>query len=686
MLTFWKMHKNIFCRFFSSSALSAFLFCSLHVANFAFGNDLPDDLSDLSLEDLMDIEVTSVSKTPQKLANSAAAIFVITNEDIRRSGVTCIAEALRMAPGIQVARLSQTKWAISTRGFNGRFANKLLVLIDGRTVYSPLNSGVYWDIQDTMLEDIDRIEVIRGPGATLWGANAVNGVINVITKKSQDTQGTLLTAGFGDEERGFGSIRYGGRVGDLTFRLYGKYFDRDEAYADSHEANDSWNLIQGGFRADGQLTTDDTLTLQGDIYDTDQGQTVATTSLTPPYTSIFREEIDKKGGNLLLRWNRVVSEDSDLELQTYYDRTEQTEIMGEETRDSFDLNFQHSFLPGKSQEITWGLGYRFSRDKITPSFAISTSQTVHRTDQLYSAFVQDDITLIPERLHLILGSKLEHNNYTGYEIQPNGRILWTPNGNHSLWGAVARAVRTPSRFEHDGQIQMVKGPGENGNILPLPLLIRSISSSDFESEELIAYELGYRFLGLNDFSVDITAFYNDYDRLRTVELVSLDPDATPLPSHYISTSIFNNKMKSNSCGIEVVLNWHPFDWWSLQGVYSYFNMSLDIDSDSTDTLAKEIVGGDNPHHQASLRSSMDLPMNLQFDLWFRYVDTLDQQSIDAYLNMDMRLAWQPRKGLDLALVGQNLLDGEQAEYTYDLTDHLSTETQRSLYVKATWSF
>jgi iron complex outermembrane receptor protein len=513
--------------------LLAMLVCSY--GNLEAAPRLPDDLTKMTLEDLMDVEVTSVSKKAEKLSDAAAAIFVITQEDIRRSGVTSIPEALRMAPGIEVARIDENKWAITSRGFNRRCANKLLVLIDGRTVYTPLFSGVYWDIQDTLLEDLDRIEVIRGPGAALWGANAVNGVINIITKQANNTQGGLVSGGSGTEERGFASGRFGGLIGkEVYYRVYAKYSERDpfESFAvpnlshgdfnipsgsclhchdrlntQKRERN-GWETLQGGFRLDWQRTSSDSLTLQGDIYGSNSGESLTVASFTYPFARDFTNEPSKAGGNILARWKYSFCNSSDMALQLYYDRTEGGEASAKEFRDTFDLDFQYRFAPNKRQEVMLGLGYRYTREDFEDSFTYLLYPQ-SRDDQLFSTFIQDEIEIMPSRLRLILGSKFEHNDYTGFEIQPNARLLWKPHALHTLWAAVSRAVRIPSRAEHDIQINaLVLPPGISQNPGPLPVLVSFFGNNDFDSEELLAYEIGYRTLIHDLVSIDVAAFYN----------------------------------------------------------------------------------------------------------------------------------------------------------------------------------
>ncbi len=526
------------------------------------------DLTDMSLEDLMAVEVTTtVSRKAQRLSDTAAAVFVITAEDLRRSGVTSIPEALRMVPGLEVARLDANRYAITARGFNGNFANKLLVLMDGRTVYSPLYSGVFWDVQDTLLEDIARIEVIRGPGASLWGANAVNGVINIITKPSNETQGGLLTAGVGTEEKAFGGIRYGGALGDQAhYRAYAKYFKRDNALTLAGDDNyDQLEVTRGGGRADWQLSDRDAVTIQGDYYDSREGVQGTYPIYEPPYVAPFHETIPISGGNVLSRWQRTLSPRSDFILQAYYDRTNRSLALLDENRDTFDLDFQHRFGLGQRQEIMWGAGYRLTQATLDNSESV-VFRDENRRDRLYSFFVQDEIALWPEKLSLLVGSKFEENDYTGFEVQPNARLLWTPLHQHTFWGAVSRAVRTPSQAEHDTRLTYYVFPGTPETV------VRFYGDEDFESEEVISYELGYRFVPEERFSLDLALFYNDYDKLRTAEMGA--PFLEGTPPNLIVPLYVDNEMKGQTYGAELALEVRPRPWWRLKGAYTYLQMRL----------------------------------------------------------------------------------------------------------------
>ncbi len=658
--------------------------------------DVTDDLTALSLEELMEIKVFSVAKKPQKLSETAAAIFVITAEDLRRSGVTSIPEALRMVPGLQVSRLNSNRWAVTSRGFNGRYSNKLLVLIDGRSVYTPLFSGVFWETRDTLLEDIDRIEVIRGPGASLWGANAVNGVINIITKTAKDTQGTLLNGGVGTEEQGFVSFRHGGKMGDKGhWRFYGKYFNRDSTVFPSGEDGfDDWDMFRAGFRADFEPSGKDTLTLSGDIHNGDVGSQFDLTSLVPPYSQTVKVDTLVSGGYLLGRWAHEVSESSDTVFQFFYDRTYRSNIVADTVEETIDLDFQHRFRLLGRHEVSWGIGYRYNRvglDRLT-------FQEGKPEDHILSGFVQGEFGLLRDQLGLVLGSKFEQNEFTGFEVQPTAKMIWEVAERNTIWTSVSRAVRTPS-FAETG-IRQDAGVIEPGEIFPLsPLVLVSfLGNRDFKSEELTAFEFGFRTQPVDRISLDLAGFYNIYDNLRTVEFMAPYVAEGPGLPYIVIPLQAGNKMDGETYGVELAASLSLFDWWVLKGSYTFLQMQLHLDEDSTDAegvgmapgranLTAESAEGDSPHHQVSVRSSMDLPHSLEVDLWLRYVDGLPSQAIPGYASMDVRLGWSPVEGLELSVVGQNLLDPQRTEYipeAYVPTSAL--EVQRGVYGKVTWQF
>ena len=648
-------------------------------------NGSVSDLAKMSLEDLSNIRVSSVSKHNERMAEAPAAIFVITGDDIRRSGMTTIPEALRLAPGVDVARLDSHNWAISARGFNNLYANKLLVVMDGRSVYTPLFSGVYWDMQDTLMEDIDRIEVIRGPGATMWGANAVDGVINIITKSAKETQGGLITAGYGTEEQGFGAVRYGGKLSDEAFfRVYAKYFNRDEsALATGEKNNDAWQNWRGGFRVDWEPSIENLFTLQGDLFYGEEKQTYFL--FTPaPGVEALASKIYLHGGNALGRWTHSFSAESELKLQAYYDHTTRGVGWFNEDRDSGDVELQYRVPLGERQNIEVGAGYRYSysynlRSNFTLSFFPLDRQT-----HIFNTFIQDEITLVRDRLRLTLGSKFEHNDYSGWELQPSGRLLWTPHDKHSIWASVSRAVRTPSRVDVDSRIVTgIFAAGAPPFGAPLPAVTTIDGTAAFESEVLIAYELGYRVQAARTLSLDLALFYNDYRHLRTFELGATDASAAPAYLRF--PFYFGNGLSGQTYGGELAANLDVAEWWHWRAAYSYLQMQLHKNPGSTDTT-QAAEDGLSPHHQISFRSLMDLPWKLQLDTTVRYVDSLPTANIRSYVGLDMRLGWRPRQNLEFSIVGQNILDNQHREFSPSVIRTPAAEIERAVYGKVTWGF
>jgi iron complex outermembrane receptor protein len=668
------------------------------------------ELTDFDIEELMNITVTSVSKKSQKIADAAAAIYVISQDDIRRSGVTTIADALRMVPGVQVARIDSNKWAVTARGFNGRFANKLLVLMDGRSLYTPYFLGVYWEMQDTVLEDIERIEVIRGPGAALWGSNAVNGVINIITKSAKKTKGALVSAGGGSTEKAFTTARYGASLGDATnLRLYAKHQERDGFFdAAGKNTNDSWDKTQGGFRLDSQLTTQDHLTVQGDYFDGSIKETFvrfdypASTNQFP--YRLLNLESGMSGGNILTRWQRTFSDSHTLSLQTYYDHSERNMYASPQKFNTFDLDFQHQFALGNVQNIVWGLGYRSSQHEVTNTSTLTLDQQ-KVTNNLYSLFLHDEITLIPGTVSLIIGSRFEHNDYSGFDVQPNGRLLWTITPNNSAWAAVSRAVRSGTSGEQDINYRYRTIPvktAQNQNdpqlteiqklpVIGIPYRLEILGNKNFKSEELLAYEIGYRTEPMPRLSFDIAAYYNSYKRQRVVTPGKghLDTLSGPPFAEYVLPYYLTNDMHGHAIGVEVSADWKPFDWWRLQASYSYQNLAMFLDGTSVDATNKSNAEGNVPQHQYSVRSGFDIEQHVTLDLWLRGMDELasiNNERIPGYITMDARLAWKPVKGLELSLVGQNLFSRRHSEFIPEYIYTLPTQIPRSVYGKLTWEF
>ena len=636
------------------------------------------DLTLLSIEDLMAIEFTTFSRKTRHLSDTAAAVFVITEEDIRRSGALSVPEALRMVPGLQVARISSDKWAVSSRGFNGWFSNKLLVLMDGRTVYNTIYSGVYWHAQDVLMEDVARIEVIRGPGASLWGANAVNGIINIITKTAVEAQGGLFMAGAGTEERAFGAIRYGGRLGESAhYSAYIKHAHHDGVVdVTGADVDDEWRLSKGAGRIDLELTGRDHISFMGDVHGGRIDSSIYYSTDSLPYL-VKSESRDRLSGyNFLGRWQHTFSATSDMALQAYYSRSETTLNPYSEKVDTFDVDLQHRFALGQRQEIMWGLGYRIYHGHIenTPILAFDPEE---RTDRLFSFFIQDEIELLPRQLVLIIGSKFEENDYTGWEVQPNIRLLWTPRDRHSYWASASRAVRTPSRFEHDLHLKshLAENPGA---------YIEILGNEDFDSEVVIAYEAGYRFFSRQGLGLDLAVFYNRYDHLRTWQAGS--PYVKGSPPRYIFPFFAVNAMHGDAYGTELALDWGLTAIWRLKGSYSYLIMDLK-DEPTGDAMAKATEGS-SPVHQISIQSIVDLPFGIQWDVWLRYIDQLpaEFQRVPSYWALDTRLGWRVNKNLELSLVGQNLLDPHHPEFVSEIVGIIQTRIERSVYAKLLWHF
>jgi iron complex outermembrane recepter protein len=603
------------------------------------------ELRQLSIEELMNIEVTSVSRTVERANDAAAAVHVITEEDIRRSGARSIPEALRLAPNLQVSQSNSRSWAISARGFKASFSNKLLVLIDGRSVYTPLFSGVFWDAQDTLLEDIERIEVISGPGATVWGANAVNGVINIITKSSRDSVGALLNVGGGTQERVLAGLRYGAQASeDLSFRIYGKYFDRaSSVFSNGEDASDAWYSGQAGFRLDWDGKRQDSFTLQGDIYD-GRGE------------QLEGGDISQAGGNLLSRWTHRFSETQQLQLQAYYDRTRQfvPEQFGDEL-DTLDIDSQYEFDLGARQQVVIGGGYRFTRNDIE-NLPESIAFLPARLDRhLFSVFVQDEISIFKDRVKVTVGSKFEHNDYTGLEVQPSVRFAWSL-GSNVVWGAISRAVRTPSRF--DRELFFPATP---------PFIVAG--GPGFDSEKLLAYELGWRTQLSQRVLVSVATFINDYDDIRSTSV--------ELPR------ITQNNVEAQIWGVEVESTWQVTENWRLATGYTLLQEDFDVKAGRADLNAGQGEAFD-PQQQLQLRSSLSLPPQVEFDVLLRYVDRVSNAGrgfavVPDYVALDTRIAWSMGTTLQVAVVGQNLLDKQHPEFG-------TLEIERSGYLKLTWRF
>jgi iron complex outermembrane receptor protein len=640
------------------------------------------DLTNESIEDLMNIQVTSVSKTEQNLSQAASAVFVITPDDIRHSDATNIPELLRMVPGLDVARINANTWAVSTRGFNARFSSELLVLMDGRTVYTPTTGGVFWDVLDLPLGNVERIEVIRGPGASVWGANAVNGVINIITKKASETQGTLLVAGDGNVEQGFGTIQYGGRAGKSTdYRVYAKYLNQGRfpslAGADG---GDGWRMLRGGFRSDSVLSSKDTLMFQGDLYRGREGTPTSEFVFTPaPVAQNLDLLVNLSGGFLQGVWNHTLSSHSNTSLQLSYDAYERNDQL-RESRRTFDLDFQHNFSGWTRQNIVWGLTYRYSASRSDGILGISLVPADLNT-QLFSSFIQDEIAIVPDRLFLTVGAKLEHNYYTGFGTMPGARVAWTPTKRHTLWAAISKTERTPS--ETDVALRAPAGlfPGPGG----IPVLLTLFGNPHIDNEESVDYEMGYRTMVSRQLSIDFTAYYNEYSHQETSEPSTPFLVNTPSP-HLVLPLVFENLMHGETHGMEIAVNWKAADRWTLSPGYAFEQIHMHLAPTSQDTTSVSEAQGSSPVNAAQLRSHLALAPRLTWDTSAYFVGRLTDPEEPSYTRLDTGLSWELGERIGLRLVGQNLLRDRHEEFVDTTGSTMSTLIKRSAYAKVEWRF
>jgi len=628
-------------------------------------------LKQLSLAELGNVEVTTASKEPEKIWKTSAAVFVLTQDDIRRSGATSIPDVLRLVPGVEVARIDSNEWSVNIRGLGSGFSKAVLVLIDGRSVYTPLYAGVYWDVQNVLLDDVERIEVIRGPGGTIWGSNAVNGVINIITKNAKDTRGTYASTIGGNIAQNESGVRYGGAHGNnLNYRAYAMGFGQAPEFHSGGGNYDAWQLGQAGFRTDSQLTDRDGLTVQGDLYKGNVGQQAAISYYSPPSEVTVNGAQDVSGGNLLGRWRHELSNASDVQVQAYYDRTYRIGPELGETRNTFDIDLIHHFVLKQRNEVIWGLGARWSPSDFIQTVATLNFSPHHQDDNIYSAFVQDQIAIVENRLWLTVGSKFEHNIFTGWENEPSARLLWTPTSHQTIWGAVSRAVRTPSRIDEDLQLTALA-------LATPPVFACICDNRQVAAETLLGYEAGYRKLVTSSFYVDVAAFHNKYNDLVSYGDESISIVASPPPPYtLVSLSAVNGIMGSSNGG-EISPDWKVARWMDVKATYSY--VSLDFEDKPTHTKTSQVSSyeGSSPHNEATAQMLFHLSKGLEFDPTYRYVGALPALGVNAYQTADARLGWHFAKELELSLTGQNLVQPRHAEFGPVLVE-------RSAYAQITW--
>lgn len=617
--------------------------CACGFTGTAFAVD--DEGSGNLLQQLMNTRITSVSRTEEDPFRAPAATFVITREDISRHGFTSIPEALRMVPGLNVAQAGSERYAISARGFNDNVANRLLVQVDGRTVYTPVFPGVNWDTVDTNIEDIKQIEIVRGPGGALWGANANNGIINIITEESVNTLENYASAVVGTEERS-ASVRHGGSIDENHhYRLYGKFFDRGSTDAvGGGKVRDAWDRYQVGFRTDKEALKD-SFTLQGDFYQGEDERQAFLPDLAPPFVNAVVDDATLRGANILGRWTHNFDDGSSTILQTYVDYWKRGFDVSKEETTTIDVNFQYSLDMFPRNQVTWGAGYRvvFQNEPDRFFFKFIPEK---RTDDIISLFLQDKIALIENKLYLTVGSKFEQNDYSGFEYQPNVRVSWYPGEKHTLWGAVSRSIRTPTRAEHD--IEQILA------IIPNAGFVRLIGNRDFDSEELISYEVGYKFRATSSFYFDVSAFYHQYNKLRTLEI------GAPFGDTVVPLTTLNNGT-AESYGIELSGKWEITPEWHLTSGYSFLTIDTDIPPGNTDT---ELVRdeGRSPKHQFNILSHLKLPYDLSLSNALYYVDTLNAINIPSYFRFDTGLTWAAAENMSVSIIGHNLLDNKHPEF------------------------
>ena len=643
----------------------------------------PGNLADVSLEALMNMEVSSPGRKEQKLSRTAGAVYVITQEDIRRSGLNSIPELLRMVPGLQVARINASMWAITSRGFNGRFADKMLVLIDGRSIYNNLYSGVYWEQNDVPLDDVERVEVIRGPGATMWGANAVNGVINIITKPARETRGLMISSGAGNVDHGFASVRYGGELGDDVFyRVYAKYFNEGPFSTGDGPAHDQWDSGQGGGRLDWKISERDSLSVEGDVYSGGAQQTIypdySNTALGLPVSG----PVAFSGGYGLLRWSRRYSDRSDLAVQVSFTEENRNEDFGRFRTRVVDFDFQHHYTLSSRHNLMWGFGFRIYNDDTTSQQIFAAPSATVRfvpadsTQPLASFFAQDQIAIVPERVALTVGTKIEHNVFTGFDIQPSAQLIWTPTSRQSLWTSVSRAVHTPSLSDRDLllQYQLSATPGLYGLLTGSP---------DFQSETVLSYEAGYRNQPARWVTVDLATFFSNYSNLTSVDIGTPFIESGSQPGLVIPMQ-FGNLAAGHTYGVEIATNWSLTQKWRLTGNYSWFRYGLNRSNLGPYDTAQDVEGS-SPAHQVQFRSQWDVSRKLALDTSVYYVSALTGIGVPGYVRSDARIGWTLNRMMEISLAGQNLLNGRHLEFP-SAEYVLASEPGREVYLKVTWSF
>ena len=658
--------------------LLATLIWTLAVPTGAFAQTQPSDLTRASIEDLMNIEITSVSHKEQRAGDAAAAVYVVTQEDIRRSGMTTVPELLRLVPGVQVAQINSNKWAVAMREFNNLFGEKLLVLIDGRTVYDRLNSGVFWESLDLPLDQIERIEVVRGPGGATWGANAVNGMINIVTKSAADTQGGAASAGIGTLDGGHAGARYGGTVGPVAYRVYSQFADRKASLADANtSADDRWKSQAHGFRLDWTDQRDALMVEGGAMLGELRALWHAPTGPVPAVKPAWNDWSYTQEYNVLGRWRHRRDNGASLQVQSSFDFRHNDDSTNPKQMLT-DVEAQYHAAAWRGHDLIVGTGYRLVDENVTGGFSLSiTPSQVNET--VVNAFAQDEVALAP-RVKLTLGAKLERDSFVGWGLQPTARVMWTlvPQ-KQQVWGAVSQALHTPSLGDVSGRYNYTSfvGPRE------APVVVGALGNPALQSEEVVTTEAGYRLEIGTVASVDVTGFVGRYDNLRTSEPLAPRLELTPAPVHLFIPVQFANLLQATSSGVEIGARLRPASCWRVDGSYSTFHLTPHLSPASHDVAAASF-DGNAPRAQWQARSAFTIGRGVELDAMLFHAGELVNLRIDAYTRVDARLQVPLTRLVSLSVVGQNLFDPAHAEFAGQGAIVTPTLVPRSASINLVW--
>lgn len=652
-----------------------------------------DAMLNMSLEALMEMNVSIATKSEKSLSTTAAPVFVISADDIRRSGAANIPESLRMAPGVQVTQINPHDWNVSIRGLNDQAANRFLVLVDGRGVSSSFTAGTYWrDLQGMPMESIERIEIIRGTGGTIWGVNAMNGVINIITRSALTTKDAQLTAGGGSAQQGFGRFDYTKKITDnASVRAYGTYYNVADAKGDKNFKGQAGSGWTNGARFDWDNKQGDTVMADANWTENDSEETGLLTSLKPPYTQLIDSQpFNHQNGHVLARWEHHINDKNYWAIRSFYDHSNRKDFQIQTKLDVFDIDFTHYFSLGERNNVTWGAGYRRMNDDIGSTLMVKLNPASGSTD-IYNAFVQDEMALDENKKWLFtLGSKFEYYSLTGFEVEPSGSLSWHINDKHTLWASVSHAVRVPSRAQTSDASYLIYNSLRYFGNSELPVIVQGKMKSGIDAENSTTYQFGWRGAFSENLTADTTAFYASYNDIIRTESAGLPVinNNLGIPA-IVSPWIGNNNVYAQSFGAELSLNWQTTEWWRNYLSYSFLNMDVQPYAGHTLTFYDPVgLEHSTPQHQVSLRTNFNVTHDVDFDVWWRYTDKIvsNQRPINSYFNADARVAWRPVKGLELSLVGQNLIQTQHLEYQGDILQPQATYVSRGVYAKFNWQF